>query len=113
MTSKASSAQPNAAAIRVLRCAEVVPEKSGMNAGILHDLQHAAEMEVTTGPMDVFGDLRAQRIDIRPFHLRAEVLQEGELDRRLGGDLNRMEVQQVRFNGQRFFAASRPRTDVG
>ena len=62
--------------------------------------QQVAEGEVTAGSGDVAGDLVAEVLDSGEGTLGAEAAKEGEAKRGLLGELDRVEVEQVGFDGE-------------
>src|SRR5436305_4655707 len=75
--------------------------------------QVLSQVEEPACPMNIFRDLRAQRLYIRPFHLCAQPFKEPSVDLRLSGYLDLMEVEQVAFNGKRVFAERWAIADIG
>src|SRR2546423_11835772 len=109
MTSKASSIQPRAAAIRVRRWSRVeVAKVAGSGAVdiariISDELRRASrreQAEVSPRALHVAPDLVPQRVYRRELDLVTQPAQEADLDARVGEHVDGMEVQQVRLDGE-------------
>jgi hypothetical protein len=65
---------------------------------------HPTYIEVTFCLGDVAADLFFERFGVGPAHLGAETTQKGQSERRVLVELDGMEVEQVRFDGERICA---------
>src|SRR5215469_12008324 len=113
MTSKESSIQPRAAAMRARRCCGVVFWKSvrvARNASIARIVsamrsrggravprEPLLQRKVALGTLHIALDLLAQRFRIREFHLSSNVLEKLDSYASAFGQRQRMEVQEMRF----------------
>src|SRR5271168_5361876 len=87
--------------------------KSLRTSGVEFRTHHPTYIEVTFSLRDVAADLFFERFGGRPAHLCAETTQERQGERCVFVEIDRVEVEQVRFDGKRIGAEGRAIAYVG